>query len=173
MKTRVDFTASILQFEEKGEKTGWSYIEVPVDIAQHLKPGNKKSFKVKGHLDEYKFEGMNLLPMGGGIFIMALNATVRKKIHKGKGALLKVQLEVDLKPFEIPGWMLDCLEDEPKATARFLKMPKSHQNYYIKWVEGAKAEPTRTKRIAQVVTSLVRGLNFGEMMRMYREDKLS
>jgi len=168
----VEFTTTILQFEEKGEKTGWSYIEIPVDIAQQLIPGNKKSFKVKGRLDSYKFEGMNLLPMGGGVFIMALNATVRKAIHKGKGAMLRVQLQVDPTPFKVPDWMIECLEDEPIARARFYKLPKSHQNYYIKWIESAKTEPTRIKRIAQVVTSFVKGLNFGEMMRMNREDKL-
>ncbi len=169
----VDFITTILQFAEKGEKTGWSYIEIPVDIAQQLIPGNKKSFMVKGRLDQYKFEGMNLLPMGGGIFIMALNATLRKKIHKGKGAMLRVRLEVDTRPFQVPAWMIECLEDEPMAQARFLKLPKSHQNYYIKWIESAKTEPTRVKRIAQVVTSFIKGLNFAEMMRMNREDKLS
>ncbi|MEO5996786.1 MAG: YdeI/OmpD-associated family protein [Chitinophagaceae bacterium] len=166
----VEFTTTILQFEDKGEKSGWSYIEIPVDISQQLIPGNKKSFKVKGRLDLHKFEGVNLLPMGGGIFIMALNTTVRKAIHKGKGAMLRVQLQVDTKPFKIPDWMIECLEDEPIAKARFYKIPKSHQNYYIKWIESAKTEPTRIKRIAQVVTSFVNGLNFGEMMRMKRED---
>ena len=168
----VEFTATILQFEAKGEKTGWSYIEVPVDIGQALIPGNKKSFKVKGRLDQYKFEGMNLLPMGGGIFIMALNATVRKKIHKGKGAMLRVQLEVNSTPFEVPDWMIECLEDEPVAKERFYKVPKSHQNYYIKWIESAKTEQTRIKRIALVVTAFVKGIDFGEMMRMNRDDKL-
>ena len=31
-----------------GEKTGWSYIEIPAAIAQQLKPNYKKSFRVKG-----------------------------------------------------------------------------------------------------------------------------
>lgn len=43
----VQFIATIHRFESKGEKTGWTYIEIPVDIAQQLKPGNKKSFRVK------------------------------------------------------------------------------------------------------------------------------
>jgi hypothetical protein len=168
----VEFTATILQFEQKGEKTGWSYIQVPPDIAQTLMPGNKKSIKVKGTLDQYKFEGMNLLPMGGGIFIMALNATIRKRIHKGKGAMLHVQMHLDSTIFKVPGWMLDCLEDEPQAKSRFLAMPKSHQNYYIRWIDIAQTEQTRTKRIGQVVTSLIRGLSFAEMMRMNRDDKM-
>ncbi len=45
-------------------------------------------------------------------------------------------------------------------------------NYYITGPESAKTEQTRTKRIAQVVTSFVKGIDFGEMMRMNRDDKL-
>jgi len=63
----IDFTTTILQFGQQGEKTGWHYIEIPADIAQQLKPGNKKSFRVKGKLDHFSFSGVALLPMGGGL----------------------------------------------------------------------------------------------------------
>ena len=39
----IKFSATLLKFREQGEKTGWTYIEVPVEIAQRLKPNNKKS----------------------------------------------------------------------------------------------------------------------------------
>src|ERR1700741_2016037 len=91
----VEFTTIILQFGEQGEKTGWSYIEVPADIAQQLKPGNKKSFRVKGMLDALPVHGMALMPMGDGNFIMALKAEVRKALHKNKGAMVHVALEED------------------------------------------------------------------------------
>ena len=165
----VEYTTTILQFAEQGDKTGWTYIEIPADIAQQLLPGNKKSFRVKGSLDKYKFEGTSLLPMGGGKFIMPLNADVRKKIHKRKGAMLQVNLSADLKPMTTPEWMTDCLEDEPAARSYFNGLPKSHQNYFIKWIESAKTEPTRIKRITQAVTALSRRLTFGEMIRFNRE----
>src|SRR4051812_18122609 len=91
----VQFTTTILQFAEQGEKTGWTYIEISADIADKLKPGNKKSFRVKGKLDNYPIKKIALLPMGGGKFIMALNAAMRKSIGKRKGAMLKVQIEED------------------------------------------------------------------------------
>ena len=43
----IQFTVTIHRFEKQGEKTGWTYIEIPSDIAQKLKPGNKKSFQGK------------------------------------------------------------------------------------------------------------------------------
>jgi hypothetical protein len=49
-----------------------------------LRPGNKKSFRVKGKIDAHPIRGIALLPMGGGRFIMALNAEMRKEMEKGK-----------------------------------------------------------------------------------------
>lgn len=43
----VQFTTTIHKFDKQGEKTGWTYFEIPADLAQKLKPGNKKSFRVK------------------------------------------------------------------------------------------------------------------------------
>lgn len=164
------FTATILQFKEQGEKTGWSYIEVPQDIAEKLKPGNKKSFRVKGWLDDYAFEGVSLLPIGGGSFIMAINATIRKGIHKSKGALLVVKMEADESPFILNPDMLECLADEPKALSYFQKLPKSHQKYFSKWIDSAKTEATKAKRIALTVTACARQMHFGEMLREQKGD---
>jgi hypothetical protein len=62
----VEFKTIILQFVDQGEKTGWSYISVPADIAQQIKPNNKKSFRVKGMLDGLAVGGLALMPMGEG-----------------------------------------------------------------------------------------------------------
>ena len=86
----LQFNTILKQFNEQGEKTGWTYIEIPAKIAQQLKPGNKKSFRVKGRLDNYEIKGVALMPMGEGDFIMAVNATMRKGIGKRKGDKLKV-----------------------------------------------------------------------------------
>lgn len=160
----VIFSAAILQFGEKGEKTGWYYIEVPADIAARLNPEDKKSFRVKGKLDNYVLKGTSLLPMGGGNYILALNATIRRGIRKTKGAMLKVQLAVD-KPYELLPELLECLDDEPEAKAFFNSLPRSHQNYFSKWIEGAKTEATRAKRIAMAVSAASKKWGYSEMIR--------
>lgn len=167
----VHFTTTIHQFAEQGEKTGWTYIEIPVEIAKKLKPGNKRSFRVKGKLDNISIAGIALLPMGGGRFIMALNGAIRKKICKRKGAMLKVRLEEDTNLYQLNTEFLDCLADEPQGKIFFEKLPKSHQNYFSKWIEAAKTEATRTKRIAQAVTALSKQQGFSEMVRAIRKDK--
>lgn len=167
----IQFTTTILQFKEQGEKTGWTYIKIPSGIAQKLKPGNKKSFRVKGKLDSYAIKGIALLPMGGGDFIMALNAAIRKSIAKRKGATLIVQLETDNKPLQLSREFMECLADEPRALEYFNSIPKSFQNYFSKWIETAKTEPTKTKRIAMAVSALAKKMNFPEMIRAQKKDR--
>lgn len=167
----IRYTTTIHQFAEQGEKTGWTYIEIPADLADKLKPGNKKSFRVKGKLDQYTIKGIALLPMGGGRFIMALNKTMRKGFGKRKGAMLKVQLEEDKQAYKLNAEFMDCLADEPNAQNFFKTLPQSHQNYFSKWIEAAKTESTRTKRIAMAVSALAKGLGYNKMLRSEREKR--
>ena len=161
----VEYNTVILKFSDKGEKTGWTYIEVPADIATRIKPGCKKSFQVKGWLDGFPIEKINILPIGGGSFILALNAQLRKGIRKKEGAALRVQLESDTSEFEYPADVMECFEEEPEALSYFNKLPGSHQRYFIKWIGSAKTDPTRTKRIAQTINACARRMGYGEMIR--------
>ncbi|TZF81712.1 DUF1905 domain-containing protein [Pedobacter sp. BS3] len=167
----VSFTALILQFAEQGEKTGWTYIEIPAHIAAELLPGNKKSFRVKGTLDNHPIRQVALMPMGEGNFIMAINATMRKGIRKGKGATLAVSLEVDTSEIEISPELLECLKYEPEALDFFNSLTKGHRNYFSKWIESAKTEATRANRIAKAVNALAKGWSFPEMMRAAKAQK--
>ena len=166
----VKFTAPILKFGEQGEKTGWTYFVIPVVIAFQLLPDNKKSFRVKGKLDEYEIKGVALLPMGEGTFIMALNSALRKGIGKGKGHLINVQLELDTVAYQVNKMLLDCLKDEPEAISYFTSLPTSHQNYFSKWIESAKTIPTKTKRIAMTVNALLKKMSFPQMLLSERKD---
>jgi hypothetical protein len=164
----VKFSVIIKKFDKQGEKTGWTYIEVPADIAQQLKPGNKKSFRVKGKLDNHKISGTALLPMGGGRFIMPLNGDMRKSIGKRQGAMVSVQLTEDKNEFIFNKDFIDCLADEPKAKEFFQTLAGSHQRYFSKWIDSAKTDETKAKRIAMCVNALTKKMDFGQMLRASR-----
>ena len=162
----IFFIATIKQFGQQGEKTGWTYIEIPADIANAMIPGNRKGFRVKGKLDNYSIKRTALIPMGGGSFIMPLNATMRKGTGKKKGAMLQVQLQVDEAPFQYNKDFIACLDDDPPAKKFFGSLTKSHREYFSKWIDAAKTEPTKTKRIALAVNALSKKLGYPEMLRM-------
>lgn len=167
----VEFTTIILQFAEQGEKSGWTYIEIPAEIAQQMKPGNKKSFRVKGMLDAFPVTGMALMPMGEGNFIMALKAEVRKGIHKREGATLHVRLEADNDfKVEMPNDLQECFDFEPEAQEFFNSLAKSHREYFIKWIDGAKTSETRAKRVINTVNAMLRKLPYNVMLREMRKD---
>jgi hypothetical protein len=162
----VEFSTTILQFAEKGEKTGWSYVCIPPDLAEKLKPGFKKSFRVKGKLDNYPISRQALLPMGNGEFILPLKAAVRKAIHKNKGAMVKLILEEDNRALKISAELLECLSDAPKAEKKFRSLPFSHQMYYSNWIESARTIDTKAKRINLTIVAMEKNLTYGEMLKL-------
>ncbi|SDT54950.1 Bacteriocin-protection, YdeI or OmpD-Associated [Mucilaginibacter mallensis] len=167
----VEFNTIILQFNEQGEKTGWTYIEVPADIAQQIKPGSKKSFRVRGMLDAFPVSGLALMPMGEGNFIMALKAEIRKGMHKNAGAVLQVKLEEDTDyKVEIPDELMECFDFEPEAFEFFNTLAKSHRDYFIKWINSAKTSETRAKRIVNTVNAMLRRWDYNTMIREMRKE---
>ncbi|MEO7265197.1 MAG: YdeI/OmpD-associated family protein [Ferruginibacter sp.] len=169
MKT-ISFSTTIKKFASQGEKTGWTYIDIPSKIATLLAPGNKKSFRIKGKLDEFSICNVALLPMGNGDFIMALNVAMRKGIKKQKGATINISIETDNSELPQSKALLECLKDEPEAAAYFNSLAPSHRFYYTKWIEAAKSEITKINRIALAVNTLSRRMNYSEMLREQRDN---
>ena len=95
----IRLTTILKRYDQQGEKTGWTYIEIPAVIAQKLKPANKKEFKVRGKLDNYALERISVMPVGEGNFIMAVNSEIRKAIKKSKGDSVKLAIEEDTSEF--------------------------------------------------------------------------
>ena len=166
---KVEFKTTILKFDTKGEKTGWTYIEIPADVARRLKRANKKSFRVKGTLHQFAVKQVALLPMGDGNFIMPLNASMRKGLGKRHGAMLVVHLEEDKALLKYDADLLQCLEEEPGAKSFFHELSGSHRGYYSKWIESAKTESTKAKRIAQCMEALLRKQNYPQMVHWLKD----
>ena len=167
----IRFTATLERFGQMGEKTGWTYLALPAELAGQLKPGCRTSFRVKGRIDKMPLQGAALVPMGEGNFILAVNGAMRKELKKEQGATVRVQLAVDDTAFKIPADISDCLADEPAADAFFRTLTPGHQRYFVRWVESAKTEPTRAKRIARMVDALARGRGYSEMIRAAKAQK--
>jgi hypothetical protein len=152
-------------FGNKGEKSGWRYIEISKQQAKKLNAGCKVSFRIKGKLDNHMIEKTALLPMGDGNFILPLNATIRKATAKEEGDLIQVQIEHDERELTLSADFIQCLKDEPGAYDFFKTLPKSHQTYFSKWIDSAKTMNTKAKRITMAVISLAKKQGYSEMIR--------
>lgn len=169
----VQFNAEIEKFESNGEKTGWSYVFVPEEIAQQIKPNDRRGMRVRGQIDNVTIGGKSLIPMGGGDFILALDAKLRKQLRKevGNPVILSLEHDVDFK-IEMPEDLEVCLAQEDGLLEHFLSYTKSHRNYFINWLNTAKTEATRTKRLLMIVDAMAKKQDFGLMMRSNKKLKV-
>ncbi len=167
----VKFTATIEKFGEKAHQTGWTVIFIPAKVANKINPGVKKGYRVKGRLDDFEIEKIAIMPAGEGDFIMPLNAAIRKGIRKQKNDTVKVQLALDKNELAPPGDLIECMQDEPEALKYYNSLPQGHRNYFTKWIDSAKTDATKAKRIALVIKTMVRKMDFGAMLREERDER--
>ena len=85
--------------------------------------------------------------------------------------MVKVQLTEDRSEFVFNSDLIECLNDEPGAFDVFKTLPGSHQRYFSKWIDSAKAEQTKAKRIAQAVNALAKKQGYPEMLRALKKDR--
>jgi hypothetical protein len=160
----ISFTTTIQRDNRSPDKSGWSFIILTKAQSEKLNPGSRKSFRVKGVLDEFKIERTSVLPIGGGRFMLPINGAIRKGTGKAEGDRLRVQLSLDERSIPLSKELLLCLKDDQKALTFFKSLPKGHQTYFSKWIEGAKTIHTKTKRITMALIALGQEQGYSEMM---------
>jgi hypothetical protein len=163
------FKSIIQKFANKGEKTGWTYVDVPDDILLKLKRKDKKEFRIKGVMDDVKFERLACYPIGDGHFIIAINGDLRIKLGKKEGAMLSIKFELDTSEALKSQELLDCLKEDALALKQFNSLLPSHQNYYHRYVYTAKGADTKARRIINIITAMHKKMNFGEMIRSLKK----
>lgn len=166
----ISFVAELKKYGENGEKTGWTYIQITEAQAQLLMPDTRKSFRVKGALDNFQFNKLALIPIGEGNFILPVNQTIRRQLRKTTGATVQVKMEADKEPYQLCQELMQCLEDEPTAFEFFNTLTGSHQKYFSRWIESAKTEVTKAKRIAKTVTACSRKMGYSEMVKNLKDE---
>lgn len=94
----------------------------------------------------------SLSPRKGGGHYVFLNKRVRELAELKPGARVTVTLQRDSSPREdpLPDDVTLALR-EAGALDAFLRVARSTRNALVQWVEDARAETTRDKRIARIV----------------------
>lgn len=165
------FKAIIQKFSSKGEKTGWTYIDVPPDILTKLKRPDKKEFRVKGVIDDVKFDRLATYPIGEGNFIIAINAELRKKLGKKEGAAVSLKIELDKSAALQSQELIEALNEDKIAKKQFDSLLLSHRNYFHRYVYTAKGIDTKAGRIVNIINAMYKKQNFGEMLRSLKKEK--
>jgi bacteriocin resistance YdeI/OmpD-like protein/uncharacterized protein DUF1905 len=95
----------------------------------------------------------------GGEFLLGLNRAVREEAGVEAGDTVEVKLELDTAPREVdvPEALADALAEDSGARAAFDRLAYTHRKEYARWIDEAKRDETRTRRVAQALEMLRQG----------------
>ena len=61
------------------------------------------------------------------------------------------------RPVTVPAYFTAALKKRPKALAAFTAFPPSHKREYVEWIDSAKTDETRQRRIATALGWIASG----------------
>lgn len=95
----------------------------------------------------------------GGEFLLGLSKAVRKEAGAEAGDSVEVALELDGQPrtVEVPEALAAALAADGQAKTAFDGLAFTHRKEFARWVEEAKREETRERRVVQAIDMLHEG----------------
>jgi HEAT repeat protein len=94
-----------------------------------------------------------------GEFLLGLSREVRNAAGVEAGDTVNVHIDLDTAPREVdvPPDLAAALADDSAALAAFHALSYTHRKEYARWVQEAKRDETRRRRIAQALQMLRKG----------------
>ena len=134
---------------------GGAFVEVPFDVEEAF--GSKRP-KVKAVIEGVPYRGI-LTRMGTEHHLLIILKEIREKVGKTFGDEIKVsvELDVDERVVTVPAELKRLFKSEKEAKAFFDKLSYTHQREYVMWINEAKREETRQRRIVKAIGMLKKG----------------
>jgi Bacteriocin-protection, YdeI or OmpD-Associated/Domain of unknown function (DUF1905) len=94
-----------------------------------------------------------------GEFLVGLSKEVRAGAGVQAGDTVSLELKLDSEPrtVEIPPALAEALEADPEAKATFEGLAFTHRKEFARWIEEAKREETRARRVTQALDMIRTG----------------
>ena len=149
------------QFHKKIYKHGIQpYIDLPPDISTALSEASQTYgyLPVSGKLNECDFRAL-LIPRGGGGYRLFVNSYMRRTAKVGVGDLVSVSLALDKdsREMKVPADLAEIFAEDAAARTAFEKLTTAKRNEMLKWLETAKKNETRLKRLEHLYAYLTTG----------------
>ena len=138
---------------QTGTKT--TGIQVPDELVAALGPSRRPAVRVtvNGYTYRTSVASMN------GAFMVSVSSDVRKNAGVAGGDEVDVEIELDTEPREVvvPADFQTALSRDAEASTFFETLSYSHKSAYVLWIESAKKDETRQRRIPEAVRMLKEG----------------
>jgi hypothetical protein len=130
-----------------------TYVVVPLDVPAVFGRGRPP---VRGTVNGAPFRS-TITKYGGDDYYLVVNRQVREAAGVAAGETVEIELELDAKPrtVRVPKDLADALDDETRAA--FDRMSYTHRREYVEWINEAKRDETRRRRIAKAVELIGQG----------------
>ena len=150
MKKEQTFTAVI-----QNAGGGGAFVEVPFDVEMVF--GSKRP-RVRAVIEGVSYRGI-LARMGTQRHLLVILKEIREKVGKTFGDEVKITVELDEEPLVIavPDDLRKEFKAEKEAKAFFDNLSYTHQREYVMWINQAKREETRQRRILKAIELLKEG----------------
>ncbi len=127
-------------------------LQVPDEVVAAL--GTSRSPKVKATLNGYTWRGT--VQVMDGVFMLSLSAIHREAagVHADEQVEVTIELDEEPRTVEVPEDLRVALGDKAGASAAFDALAYSRRKEFVRQVNDAKAQETRTRRIAAIVAQL-------------------
>jgi len=134
---------------------GGAFVEIPFDVEKAF--GSKRP-RVKAMIEGVPYLGL-LTRMGGPDHMLIILKGIREQIGKTFGDEIQVSVELDAEEqvVEIPKDLMKELKKDKEAQTFFDKLSYTHKKEYVKWIEEAKKEETRKRRVLKTIEMLKKG----------------
>lgn len=116
-----------------------------------------KRFAVRATVNGYEWR--TSVKRMRGEFLLGLNREVREGAGVAAGDTVQVVIELDQAPREVavPSALADALQRDPEAKAAFDGLAFTHRKEFARWIDEAKREETRERRVVQALEMIRAG----------------
>jgi hypothetical protein len=127
-------------------------IQVPDEVMAALGPSRRPPVQVT--LNGYTYR--TTVSMMGGVPMFGVSADVRAGAGVSGGDEVDVDIVLDTAPrvVAVPADLAAALDADPEARRFFDGLAYSHQSAYVQWIESAKKDETRQRRVPEAVAML-------------------
>jgi hypothetical protein len=144
----------VYRFKAKIETTdgGGAFVYFPYDVQKEF--GIKGRVPVKATFDGVAYTG-SMVKYGDPKHMLLILKSIRAQIGKGGGDEVEVTVQHDVaeRTIAVPKDFMDAMK-AAKFLTIFEKMSFTHRKEYITWIESAKKQETRERRIVKALEML-------------------
>lgn len=129
----------------------WTVVDVPFSVKEAF--GKTGHARIRGWIDGLEIE-KTLMPAGRGRHVLVVTKALQKQLNKRPGDRISVILELNEPKIEAEAMGIDfedALENAPSAKAVWAKYSPSHRREILKYINEAKTEATRARRIEKAL----------------------